>query len=58
MPGPQYARYAQKYPDNIRDLRGTFVAFDFWMHGFAVLTDRGIVAIAAISILCTLYSVL
>lgn len=29
--------------------------FLFWMHGFAVLTDRGIVAIAAISVLCTLY---
>lgn len=29
MPGPQYARYAQKYPDNIRDLRGTFVALVF-----------------------------
>lgn len=37
MPGPQYAIYAQKYPDNIRDLRGTFVAFfsflDAWIRG-------------------------
>lgn len=54
MPGPQYARYAQKYPDNIRDLR--FCCSCFWIHGFAVLTDQGIVAIAgvqSISVLCT-----
>lgn len=39
-----------------------FCCFRFWIYGFAVLTDRGIVAIATIStlhsVLCTLYTAL
>lgn len=59
LPGPLYARYAsQKYPENIQDLRMEPLLLCFYIHWFAVLTDRGIVAIAGGTESIWLYRVL